>query len=54
MKAKKGKLKLAYDYLYIGDYAYSFCITDVYGDDYITDPAEFNIDSDGEISFYEE
>ena len=54
VKAKKGKLKLAYDYLYIGDYAYSFCITDVYGDDYITDPAEFNIDSDGEISFYEE
>ena len=54
VKAKKGKLKLAYDYLYIGDYAYSFCITDVYGDDYITDSAEFNIDEEGEISFYEE
>ena len=54
VKSEKGKLKVAYDYLYIGDYAYSFCVTDIYGDDYITDPAEFNIDSDGEISFYEE
>lgn len=53
MKSKKGKPKISYDYLYIGDYAYSFCITDVYGDDYITDMAEFNIDRKGRISFYE-
>ncbi len=52
VKEKKGSLKIAYDYLYIGDYAYAFCITDIYGDDYVTDLAEFNIDEEGEISFY--
>ena len=53
VRSKKGRLKIDYDYLYSGDYAYSFCITDVYGDDYVTDPAEFNIDRKGEITFYE-
>ncbi len=50
---KGKKLKIDYDYMYPGDYAYAFCITDVYGDDYITDPAEFHINKRGEISFYE-
>lgn len=47
------KLKIDYDYMYVGDYAYAFCVTDIYGDDYISDMAEFNIDEDGEITFYQ-
>lgn len=43
IKEKSGKPAIRYDYIYEGDYAYAFCITDVYGDDYITDPAEFNV-----------
>ncbi len=50
---KKGQLKIGYDYMYAGDYAYAFCITDVYGDDYISDLAEFQINERGEISYYE-
>ena len=50
----KGKgLKAVYDYLYRGDYSYAFCITDVYCDDYITEPAQFHINKYGEVSFYE-
>ena len=51
VKSEKGTLKVGYDYLYEGDYAYSFCITDVFGDDYITDPVTFRLEN-GEISFY--
>lgn len=51
LKSKKGNLKVGYDYLYEGDYAYSFCITDIFGDDYVTDPVTFNLEN-GEISFY--
>ncbi len=54
VKSKNGKPAIDYDYLYPGDYEYAFCVTDVYGDDFITDFAEFNIDEDGEISFYED
>lgn len=43
--------KISYDYLYIGDYGYAFCITDIYGDDYISDLAEFTINGDGNISY---
>ena len=50
---KKGRLKITYGEMCRGDYAYAFCITDVYGDDYITDAAEFHINKYGEISFYE-
>lgn len=53
VSGKKGKLKIDYDYLYVGDYGYSFCITDIYGDDYVTDLAEFNINKNGDISFYD-
>ena len=53
IKAKKGRLKITYGEMCRGDYAYAFCITDVYGDDYITDAAEFHINKYGEISFYE-
>ena len=53
IKEKKGRLKITYGEMCRGDYAYAFCITDVYGDDYITEAAEFHINKYGEISFYE-
>ena len=46
-------LPVDYDYLYAGDYSYAFCITDIYGDDYISDLAQFHLAKDGTISFYE-
>ena len=46
-------LPVDYDYLYAGDYSYAFCITDIYGDDYISDLAQFHLAEDGTISFYE-
>jgi hypothetical protein len=52
VKSKSGNLKIGYDYLYEGDYAYSFCITDIFGDDYITDSVTFNLDERGDVSFY--
>lgn len=51
VNSKNGSLDVDYDYLYEGDYEYSFCITDVFGDDYITDPVTFTLE-DGEVSFY--
>ena len=51
MKSKNGSLYVGYDYLYEGDYAYSFCITDIFGDDYITDHVTFTVE-DGRVSFY--
>ena len=54
IKSDKGTLKVEYDYLYAGDYSYAFCITDIYGDDYVTDLISFNLSENGEISFYED
>ncbi len=51
VKSKNGSLDVGYDYLYEGDYAYSFCITDIFGDDYITDHVTFTVE-DGRVSFY--
>ena len=51
VKSKKGNLRVGYDYLFDGDYSYSFCITDIFGDDFVTDPVTFNLE-DGEVSFY--
>lgn len=42
---------LTYAFLPEDDYYYSFCIEDVYGDYYITDPVVFSIDEKGTISF---
>lgn len=47
-----GKIRIDYDLMYEGDYAYAFCIDDVYGDYYVSDMAEFRIDGTG-ISFYD-
>lgn len=48
-----GKLEISYDIMPAGDYYYAFCIDDIYGDYYITDVADFIIDEDGNISFFE-
>lgn len=45
----KGELTIDYDYLYVGEYEYSFCIYDVFGNYYLTDAIGFEIDDDGSI-----
>ena len=52
--SEKGKPKIEYDYLYAGDYSYAFCITDIYGDEYVTDLVGFHLSQNGDISFYED
>ncbi len=44
---------IVYDYMEVSDYLYSFCIDDIYGDYYITEPVMFNLDENGEVTFYE-
>lgn len=46
-------LSVDYGPLMAGSYLYSFRIQDVYGDSYIADPVEFEIDELGGIYFYE-
>lgn len=46
-----GTLEINYDLMPEGEYYYSFCIDDIYGDYYITDHVTFNIDENGEITF---
>ncbi len=46
-----GTLKIEYDIMDVGDYLYSFCIDDIYGDYYMTDYVVFSIDEDGNITF---
>ncbi len=46
-----GTLEIGYDMMYVGEYRYSFCIDDIYGDYYISDHVEFSIDEDGNITF---
>ena len=52
--SEKGKPKIEYDYLYAGDYSYAFCITDIYGDEYVTNLVGFHLSKNGEVSFYED
>jgi len=52
--SEKGKPKIDYDYLYAGDYSYAFCITDIYGDEYVTDLVGFHLSENGGVSFYED
>ena len=49
-----GKLEINYGIMDVSDYLYAFCIDDIYGDYLVTDPIMFNVDENGEISFYEE
>ncbi len=48
-----GDMTIYYDIMEDGDYLYAFCIDDIYGDYYITDPVGFNVEGE-EISFYTE
>ena len=50
----KGELELEYDLLYEGDFMYAFIIEDVYRDYLMTDLVEFNVDYDGNVSYYVE
>ncbi len=43
----KGGLTIDFGDLPLGTYRYSFNITDVYGDRYVTDPVQFDVDEDG-------
>ena len=47
----EGKLRVDYTPLYEGEYMYSFCIDDIYGDYYMTDPVVFYVAADGEVMF---
>jgi hypothetical protein len=49
----EGRLAVNYSPLYEDEYMYSFCIDDIYGDYYMTDPVVFSVDEDGEVSFVE-
>ncbi len=47
----KGGLSIDYGFLPDGKYEYRFCITDSFGDSYLTQPVSFEIDPDGTIYF---
>ncbi|MBR0147210.1 MAG: hypothetical protein IJM25_11200 [Eubacterium sp.] len=49
-----GELKLEYGLMDKGDFMYAFIIEDIYCDYYETDLVAFNVDEDGQVSFYEE
>ena len=46
-----GDTEIIYGTMLPGDYLYAFCIDDIYGDYYMTDTVEFNIDENGMVSF---
>ena len=48
-----GKAKVDYSLMDIGDFMYSFCINDIFGDYYVSDPVVFYVDEDGEVTFEE-
>ncbi len=45
---------IEYNWLDVADYMYAFCIDDIYGDYYMSDFVTFNLDENGEVSFYED
>ena len=49
-----GSTVIQYGLMPEGEYYYAFCIDDIYGDYYCTDPVTFNIDENGEITFVTE
>lgn len=46
-----GTPEILYDVMEDGDYLFAFCIDDIYGDYYVTEPTLFNVE-DGESYFY--
>lgn len=49
-----GNTVIQYGLMPEGEYYYAFCIDDIYGDYYCTDPVTFNIDENGDITFVTE
>lgn len=47
-----GTPEIDYGYLDNADYFYAFCIDDVYYDYYLTDFVQFNLDEEGNVSYY--
>ncbi len=47
-----GNIEINYGLMESGDYLYAFCIDDIYGDYLVTDPVMFNVDENGDLSFY--
>ena len=45
--------EIVYSLLDSADFLYMFCIDDIYNDYYLTDYVEFNVDDDGNVSYYE-
>ena len=49
-----GDSNLIYGPMAGADYLYAFCIDDMFCDYLVTDPVTFNVDENGEVSFYED
>ncbi len=49
-----GDIEIVYGWLDAADYAYAFCIDDIYGDYFMSDFVLFNVDENGDLWFYEE
>lgn len=47
-----GDINIYDDFLPSADYLYSFCIEDIYGNSSYTDFVTFNVDDNGDVSFY--
>lgn len=47
----EGKLTVSYGYLMPGEYLYTFCINDIFGNYLITDPFELDLDENGDIYY---
>ncbi len=48
-----GSLEINYELIDVGEFLYAFCIDDIYGDYYVSDPIMFEVDEDGEVTFVE-
>ncbi len=46
-----GDISIDYDYIDEGDYYYSFCIYDLFGDYLMTDYVSFSVDENGDVWF---
>ncbi len=49
-----GNLEISYSVMDEGDFYYAFIVEDMYDDYLMTDLTQFNVDANGEVSFYEE
>ena len=49
-----GQLEVSYSVMDEGDFYYAFIVEDMYSDYLMTDLTEFNVDANGQVSFYQE